>query len=232
MTSGIAALNLAGPEARKVLSQLTDVDVSPSAFPYMACRQGTVAGVPATLLRVGFVGETGWEIHFPAEYGEYMWDTLLEAGAAAGIRPFGVETQRLLRLEKKHVIVGQDTDALSNPYDCDMSWVVKLDKPDFIGRHALESIKSQPSQNRLVGFYASDGGQPDDGNAIVINGKLVGRVTSARFSPQLKKYIGLAWVPAGSAKPGTTVGIRAADKIYSAVIVEEPFYDPEGKRLK
>jgi sarcosine oxidase, subunit alpha len=232
MTSGIAAVNLAGPEARHVLRELTDVDVSPSAFPYMACREGNVAGVPATLLRVGFVGETGWEIHFPAEYGEYMWDTLLEAGAAVGIRPFGVETQRLLRLEKKHVIVGQDTDALSTPYDCDMSWVVKLDKPDFVGRHALESMKAQRSQNRLVGFYALDGGQPDDGNAIVINGKLSGRVTSTRFSPQLKKYIGLAWVPADHAKPGTVVGIRAGDRIHSAMVVQEPFYDPEGKRLK
>jgi len=232
MTSGIAAVNLAGPEARNVLRGLTDVDVSPAAFPYMACREGNVAGVPATLLRVGFVGETGWELHFPAEYGEYMWDTLLEAGAAFGICPFGVEAQRLLRLEKKHVIVGQDTDALSTPYDCDMSWVVKLDKPDFVGRHALEAMKGQRGQNRLVGFCALDGGEPDDGNAIVIEGMLSGRVTSARFSPQLKKYIGLAWVPVDHAKQGTVVGIQAGDKIHLAMIVQETFYDPEGKRLK
>ncbi len=232
MTSGVAAVNLAGPEARGVLSGLSDVDISQASFPYMACRQGNVAGVPATLLRVGFVGETGWEIHFPAEYGEYLWDTLLEAGAGAGIRPFGVETQRLLRLEKKHVIIGQDTDALSNPFDCDMSWVVKLDKPDFIGRHALERLKSQPSESRLVGFYVSDGGRPEDGNAIVMGGHLVGRTTSVRFSPQLNKYIGLAWVPAKHAKPGTVVGIRGNDKTQSAVITQEPFYDPEGTRLK
>jgi sarcosine oxidase, subunit alpha len=232
MTSGIAAVNLAGPEARGVLSKLTDVDVSPSAFPYMACREGNVAGVPAILLRVGFVGETGWEIHFPAEYGEYLWDELLEAGAAADIRPFGVETQRVLRLEKKHIIVGQDTDALANPYDCDMSWVVKLDKPDFIGRYALENMKDQVSQNRLVGFHSSGEGQPDDGNAVVINGKLAGRVTSVRFSPLLKKYIGLAWVPANDAKPGAAFSIYANGKVHSAVVVEKPFYDPEGKRLK
>jgi sarcosine oxidase subunit alpha len=232
MTSGTAAINLAGPEARSVLSQLTDVDVSQSAFPYMACREGKVASVPAILLRVGFVGETGWEIHFPAEYGEYLWDTILEAGARAGIRPFGVETQRLLRLEKKHIIVGQDTDALSNPYDCNMSWVVKLDKPDFVGRHALAHIRSQPSENRLVGFCVSDGGQAEDGNAVVISGKLVGRITSVRFSPRLKKLIGLAWVPGTHAKPGTVVGIHANGKSCSAEIVQEPFYDPEGARLK
>jgi sarcosine oxidase subunit alpha len=232
VTSAIAAVNLAGPEARNVLSKLTDVDCSQAAFPYMACREGIVAGVHALLLRVGFVGETGWEIHFPAEYGEYMWDTLLEAGGAADIRPFGVETQRLLRLEKKHIIVGQDTDALSNPFDCDMNWVVKLEKADFIGRHSLQSIKSQKSENRLVGFYAGDGAQPDDGNAVIIDGKLAGRVTSTRFSPPQKRFIGLAWVPADHAKAGTVIGIRAGDETYSAVIANGTFYDPEGKRLK
>ena len=78
---------------------MTDVDISAAAFPYMACRQGNVAGVPATLLRIGFVGETGWEIHFPAEYGDYLWDALLEAGGSDGLIPFGVETQRVLRLD-------------------------------------------------------------------------------------------------------------------------------------
>jgi sarcosine oxidase subunit alpha len=232
VTSGTAAVNLAGPEARGVLTRLTDIDISQSAFPYMACREGKVAGVPAILLRVGFVGETGWEIHFPAEYGEYLWDTILEAGGSAGIRPFGVETQRLLRLEKKHIIVGQDTDALSNPYDSNMGWVVKLDKPDFVGRDALAAIASQPGENRLVGFCVSDGGQPDDGNAVVIHGRLAGRITSVRFSPRLKKCIGLAWVPETHAKPGTVVAIHASGKTHSAVIVQEPFYDPEGARLK
>ena len=96
-----------------------------------------VAEVPSLLLRIGFVGETGWEIHFPAEYGEHLWHELLEAGKEFGIRPFGVEAQRLLRLEKRHVIVGVDTDALSSPYEAGMAWVAKLDKPDFIGRNAL-----------------------------------------------------------------------------------------------
>jgi sarcosine oxidase subunit alpha len=232
MTSGLSAVNLAGPKSRDILAPLTDVDISSSAFPYMACRQGQVAGVPATLLRVGFVGELGWEIHFPSEYGEYMWDTLLEAGANLGIRPFGVETQRLLRLEKKHVIVGQDTDALSNPYDCDMSWVVKLDKNDFIGRHVLEQIQNQPGPNRLVGFHASRGGYPVDGSAIVIHGKLAGRITSVRFSPRLKKYVGLAWVPAEHAKPGAEIGFHSQGKIHPAVVAEEPFYDAEGARQK
>jgi len=93
-------------------------------------------------------------------------------------------------------------------------------------------LKNRPGENRLVGFHASGSGEPDDGNAIVVNGKLVGRVTSVRLSPQLKKYIGLAWVPAEHAKPGAVVGIHGAGISQTAVIVQEPFYDPEGTRLK
>ena len=104
LTSGRAAVNLAGPNARDTLRKLTDCDLSTKAFPYMACREAEVSGVPSLLMRIGFVGETGWEIHYPAEYGEHLWNKLLEAGATHGIRPFGIEAQRLLRLEKRHVI--------------------------------------------------------------------------------------------------------------------------------
>src|SRR5207237_13907 len=141
-------------------------------------------------------------------YGEYLWEVLLAKGEDLKIRPFGVETQRLLRLEKKHVIVGQDTDALSNPYDSDMKWVVKLDKPDSIGRRALLRMQNQPRANRLVGFHCDDGCHPADGNAVVINGSLAGRVTSVRFSPQLGRYVGMAWVPMEYAKQGSRIGLH------------------------
>ena len=114
--------------------KLTGCDLALESFPYMACRQARVADVECILLRIGFVGETGWEIHCPAESGEDLWKALLDAGSEFGIRPFGVEAQRLLRLEKRHVIVGVDTDALTSPYEADMAWTVKLDKPDFIGK--------------------------------------------------------------------------------------------------
>src|SRR3546814_8507282 len=113
VTAAYAAGNIAGPQARWVLATLCrDIDLSPRAFPYMAVRQGTVADIPALLMRVGFVGELGYEIHVPASQGEALWDALIAAGATFGIRPFGVEAQRILRLEKGHVIVGQDTDGL------------------------------------------------------------------------------------------------------------------------
>ncbi len=232
VTGGRAAVNLAGPQARDVLHALTACDLSSRAFPYMACREADVAEVPALLLRIGFVGETGWEIHFPAEYGEFLWLKLLEAGKPFDIRPFGVEAQRLLRLEKRHVIVGVDTDALSNPYEAGMAWVAKLEKPDFIGRNALSRQAAAAAEQRLVGFIMNDASLPQDGAAILVGGALAGRVTSARYSPGNGKAVGLAWVSAKSSAAGAEIEIRVNGGTARARIVEEAFYDPAGDRLR
>ena len=232
LTSAMAAVNLAGPKARDVLSALTDCEVSNDAFPYMACRNAEVAGVPALLMRLGFVGETGWEIHYPAESGEHLWSALMDAGQRYGIRPFGVEAQRLLRLEKRHVIVGVDTDALTSPYEAGMGWVVKQDKDDFIGKFALGKLAGAPAQQSLVGFTMSANEIPEDGAAILVNGALAGRVTSARYSPAVQKAIGLGWVTAGSANEGAGIEVRVAGRPVKATITQHVFYDPEGARLR
>ncbi len=232
LTGGRAAVNLAGPQARDVLKALTACDLASNAFPYMACREADVADVPSLLLRIGFVGETGWEIHFPAEYGEYLWGKLVEAGRSFGIRPFGIEAQRLLRLEKRHVIVGVDTDALSSPYEAGMAWVAKLDKPDFIGRNALSRLAQTAPQQNLVGFVMQDDSVPQDGAAILVGGALAGRVTSARYSPHAGKAVGLAWVAAASALDGAEIEIRIDGGTARARIAPEAFYDPAGDRLR
>jgi sarcosine oxidase subunit alpha len=232
VTGGRAAVNLAGPQARDLLKTLTACDLSTKAFPYMACREADVAEVPALLMRIGFVGETGWEIHFPAEYGEYLWLKLVEAGKTFDLRPFGVEAQRLLRLEKRHVIVGVDTDALSTPYEAGMAWVAKLDKPDFIGRNALSRQAEAKPEQSLVGFIMNDDAVPQDGAAILVGGALAGRVTSSRYSPKNGKAVGLAWVAAKSAKDGAEIEIRVNGSTARARIVQEAFYDPAGERLK
>ncbi len=116
VTQALCAVNLAGPRAREILAGLTDADCSPEAFAYLDSRQAAVAGVQALLMRIGFVGELGYEIHFPAAYGEDVWNAILSAGKSAGIRPFGLEPQRILRLQKQHIIVGQDTDSESTPF--------------------------------------------------------------------------------------------------------------------
>jgi sarcosine oxidase subunit alpha len=232
LTAGLASMNLAGPLARGVLAQLTDCDLSSSAFPYMDWRQATVAGVPATMMRIGFVGEMGWEIVAAAECGSHLWEQVLQAGAPVNLRPFGVETQRVLRLEKKHIIVGVDTDALSNPYEGGMAWVAKFDKPDFIGRAALARMKQSPLERKLVGFELNGAIAPSDGSPVLVDGKPVGWATSVRFSWEKKKVIGMAWVTPAEAKQGARITLRSDDVDYTAHVVEEVFYDPTGQRLK
>ena len=232
VTAALAAINVAGPRARETLAKLTDLDLSPKAFRYMRSGRGQVAGVEAILLRIGFVGETGWEVHFPAEYGEYMWDAVMQAGAEFGIAPFGLEAQRILRLEKKHIIVGQDTDAVTTPLESDLGWAVRFDKDDFIGRGALAAAGERGMRDKLVGFTMRDGGVPDDGDPVVANETPVGRVSSARLSPTMGKGFGLAWVPVDLAEDGSEIYIRIDGRDVPADVRMEPVYDPEGERLR
>ncbi len=232
VTSAYASINVAGPSARETLAKLTEVDLSSRKFRYMRAARGDVAGVPAILLRIGFVGETGWELHFPSEYGEHVWDALMDAGGEFGISPFGVEAQRVLRLEKGHVIVNQDTDAVSNPLDSGLEWAVRFDKQDFIGRAGLVAARERGPKDRLVGFVMDDDEIPEDGVPVMSDDAPVGRVTSARMSPTLGKGFGLAWVPVEMAKDGSPIGIRVEGKVARATVRTEPVYDPQGRRLR
>jgi len=234
LTAGLAAVNVAGPKARELLSKVTNVALSNEAFPYMNSAEGLVAGVPAILLRIGFVGETGWEIHFPAEFGEHLWDALMQAGKDIGVRPFGVETQRVLRLDKKHVIVGQDTDALSTPYEADMPWTVKLEKEDWVGKAALRAAKEKRSSRFLVGFMMDDAVTAHDSDSVFSQdgATLVGFVTSSRFSPSAGRCVGLALISSGLAKEGNAIKVKTDGRLSDAKVTLKPFYDPEGKRLK
>ena len=232
VTSSYGAINVAGPRARETLSKLTDVDLSSDAFGYMRSVSGNVAGVPCIFLRIGFVGETGWELHFPSEYAHHLWTELMEAGAEFEIGPFGLEAQRILRLEKGHIIVSQDTDAVTDPLDAGMRWAVRFDKPDFIGRAGLAANRKRESEEKLVGFVMRGDLVPEDGQAIVENGSPIGRVTSSRLSPTLKKGFGLGWVPANHAEEGVEILIRVGDKDLPAVVATEPIYDPDGERLR
>lgn len=233
VTGALGAINVAGPRARDLLAPLTDLDLAPEAFPYLGVREGHVAGVPCVVLRIGFVGELGYEIHFPADYGESLWDVLVEAGAPLGIVPFGVEAQRVLRLEKQHAIVGHDTDALSNPLEADLAWAVKLDKPDFVGRDALLAVRARDRRQQLVGFeLAGAGPVPAEGAAVVADGRPIGRVTSAKWSPHLGRAIGLAWLPPEAAREGAAFDVRVDGATRRATVVTRPFYDPDGARLR
>ncbi len=234
VTSVYGAVNLAGPRSRDVLRKLTTLDLSPEALPYLAATEGVVGGIPALILRIGFVGELGYEIHFPSDYGEAMWEALLEAGAEFGIRPFGVEAQRVLRLEKGHIIVAQDTDALSTPLEADLEWAVKFEKADFVGKRALHALKHRGQRQKLVGFEVLSGdGGPAEGDPVVDGGgRPVGRVSSVRRSPTLERSIGLAWLPAERAAVGGEFSIWSDGRTFRAAVAPVPFYDPDGARMR
>lgn len=234
LSQALAAMNLSGDTSRRFLSKLVEIDMSNEAFPYMGCRKATIEGVNVTLFRIGFTGDLSYEVHFPAEYGESMWELLMEKGKPYGLFPFGVETQRILRLEKGHLLPGVDTDALSTPYEAGVGFAVKDDKPDFIGRAFLKQFKERGVRDRLV-LYKLKPGDPIPGDGVTIreNGKAIGRVTSSRRSPTLGAGIGLCWVPKDLAEPGSRITIRLADgRDVDGEVLEHAAYDPEGVKLK
>jgi sarcosine oxidase, subunit alpha len=233
VTGGLAAVNVAGPRARELLGPLTDLDLSNDAFSYLDAREGQVAGVPCLLLRIGFVGELGYELHFPSPYGEHVWDELLKAGEDFGVRPFGLEPQRILRLEKMHILVGQDTDSESNVLEANMPWIAKLDKDDFVGKWSLEHVQERGIRDLLVGFEMENGRVPPEGGQVVLEGtRPIGRITSSRWSPELRKVIGMAWVPAELAEDGRSFLVTIDGGFERATVRLSPFFDPEGTRLR
>jgi sarcosine oxidase subunit alpha len=234
LTQGLAAINLAGPRAREIMAKVTDLDCSNETFPYLDGQQGEIAGVQCLILRIGFVGEVGYEIHFPAAYGEHLWDALLQAGQPHGLRPFGLEPQRILRLQKMHILVGQDTDSESTPFGAAMPWIVKLDKDqDFIGKWALQHYAETTPATALVGFTLPNGDVPTEGSVVIDEaGTPAGQVTSARHSPVLGQTIGMAWVPHALAADGARITISDEGRRLAAEIQTKPFYDPDGEVLR
>ncbi len=242
MTSEYASINIAGPNSRTLLRRLAgDVDLDPEAFPYMNVRTATIAGVPHCLAwRIGFTGELSFEIHVPADQGLHVWEALLDTGRDLGAAPFGVEAQRIMRLEKGHFIVGQDTDGLTQANAAGLDWLVKLDKPDFIGLPELVWAKERENDgNRerlvLVGLQPVDPTLvPPEACQLVEGSRIVGRFTSSRLSPTLGRSIGLGFVAERLSAAGTVVTVRLEDGTTEPVTVmaHHAHFDPEGTRLR
>jgi sarcosine oxidase subunit alpha len=227
VSGALAAVALSGPRARDVLSRVADVD----GLEYLGVRECTVAGVPALVMRIGFLGELGFEIHFPAGAAEHVWDAIMDAGAPEGILPLGVEALKALRLEKGHIIIGIDTDSETTMLETSVDRMIAWDKGDFVGRDALARMRDRGADRRLVGFVADE--LPREGTAVLAGGSIGGRVTSARRSAVSGRVIGLAYVPAALAQDGARFemdmgeGRRAAATVHLA-----PFYDPDGERMR
>ena len=233
LTGAVAAINVAGPKARELMTRVSEDDYSNDGLAYLDAKQLRVAGVPCLALRIGFVGELGYELHFPSPHAEHVWDVLLERGADLDARPFGLEPQRILRLEKGHVIVSQDTDSESNLLEAAMPWIVKQDKEfEWVGKWATQQVADRGLHWMLVGFESPSGTLPVEGGQVVVDGVSSGRVTSVRHSAELEKVIGLAIVPHELAVDGGRFDVQVNGRAVPMRVHLGPFFDPAGERLK
>jgi sarcosine oxidase subunit alpha len=227
MTAARGAINVAGPQARTLLQRLSDDALDNESFPYLRHREITVAGVPCRAIRLGFVGELSYELHHPSALSGGLWDALLAAGADLGIRPHGLDALRLLRLEKGHIIVGQDTDFDATPAKLNMPWAAKLEKPTFVGRTGLERSAAAETQRKLIAV-AFGPEAPPEGAALTVDGRYVGNLTSSAYSPVLGHGVALGWVSRTDGSFPTTVEAGSA----TGTVVEHAFYDPAGELLR
>ncbi len=223
-THSLGAINVTGPLAGQLLARL-GVDEPPA---YLGHKRLSVAGVPCQIFRLSFTGELSYELHHPAEQSVALWRALLAAGADLGIKPHGLDTLLRLRLEKGHVIVGQDTDFDSTPRRIHHEWAVKLDKEFFIGRGAVIRTNKIPLDKLLVGLEMDDKDSPYEGAVIEVNDQYAGFVTSSTYSPVLGKSVMLGWLyyVDGVLPDKVVVDGRLAHR------VPVPFYDKEASRAR
>ena len=180
MTAAFSALNVTGPEARALLQALPgDIDLGRDAFRYLDGRSGTLAGVPVRVMRIGFTGELSFELHCPSSSAVALWDAVMDAGRGLGLRPYGLEASRILRLEKGHILIGQDTDALTTPAELGFDWAISRKKPFFVGKRSIEMRSRIGETRRLVGLDLA--GQPElPGESCLVLREAVPRSTQNR----------------------------------------------------
>jgi sarcosine oxidase subunit alpha len=225
-TAMVGAINVAGPRSRDLLSRLCDDPIDAAALPYPGHAQITVAGIACRAIRVGFVGELSFELHHPRSRSVELWTALMAAGADLGVAPHGLDALDVLRLEKAHIYLGQDTLPDDHPWKLGLGWSVAMDKGSFLGRTALERMAAFPPERKLLGLAFDHA--PQRGAPLYAGSTIVGRVTSCAWSHALGRHIGLGWIRSVNGEfPAALLAGRVP-----ATVVATPFYDPTGERLR
>jgi aminomethyltransferase len=231
-SSRYALLAVQGPASAAAVQPLTGVDLS-SLAPFTFAH-GEVANVRATISRTGYTGEDGFEIFVPPQSADRVWQAVLASGEADGLVPCGLGARDTLRLEAAMRLYGNDIDEETTALEAGLGWIVGWQKPDFVGAAALRAQRAAGLSRRLVGFELVDPGIARRGHAVLAGGARVGVVTSGTQTPYLKKSIGMAYVPADKAAPGTGIQIDIRGRTANAIVVPLPFYkrttEPEGHR--
>jgi aminomethyltransferase len=213
---------LQGPRSQEILQPLTQVALA--AMKYYTFVHGDVSGVPCIVSRTGYTGEDGFELYGPPDAAETLWYALLGSGAPHGLVPAGLAARDTLRLEAKMALYGNDIDDTTTVLEADLSWILKLEKGEFLGRDALLRQKAAGLTRLLVGFETEGRAIARHGHKAVVDDACVGTVTSGSFAPFLKKNIGLVYLPIGLTPPGSRFSIDIRGRLEPAVVVPTPFY--------
>ena len=228
VTSRYACYCLWGPLARDILAPLTESDVSDAAFPYLTARELNIGPVPCLAVRVTFVGELGWELYCPTEYGVRLWDTLWEAGRSYGLCAGGYRAIESLRLEKGYRVWGSDVTSTDTPFEAGLGFAVAMRKGDFVGRRAVEAHTSPTRLLTCLEPLAVVLGE----EPVRIEGRVAGRVTSGGYGYTVKRSIAYAYLPIENAVAGQRVDVNLFGQWVAAEVALEPLYDRENLRVR
>ena len=217
-----AQIAVQGPKAIDIVQRLTRTPLQPIKYYHFV--DGEVDSVWARIARTGYTGEDGFELYVAPERAEGIWEKLLDAGQEFGLKACGLGARNTLRLEAKMALYGHEIGPSITPYEADLGWIVKLQKPDFIGKSALEKQQAEGSKRTLAGFEMRGRGIARDGYEVHVDGSAAGWVTSGGPAPTLNKNIGLCIVPNDAAQPGRSLQIMIRNQPVEAVVVPTPFY--------
>jgi aminomethyltransferase len=222
ISEATSLLAIQGPDAVKTLQKLTPVDLS--EIPYYGFARGSFDGIDNVILsNTGYTGAGGFELYFPNENAEQIWDAIFDAGKEFGIKPIGLGARDTLRLEMGFCLYGNDIDDNTSPLEAGLGWITKFTK-EFTDKSVLETLKKEGVKRKLVGFEMIDRGIPRHDYAICdASGTVIGKVTSGTQSPTLNKAIGLGYVPTALATPGSEIYINIRENLIKASVVKLPF---------
>jgi aminomethyltransferase len=225
VSDDLAQLAIQGPESPKVMNKLLGFDIEEvKFFRFTVTKIGSCENV--ILSQTGYTGSKGFEIYFPNEYGDEIWDLVFEAGKEFDIKPIGLAARDTLRLEAGLCLYGNDLTDTTSPIEASLGWITKfVDGNDFINRERLAQQKEEGVTRKLKGFEMIDKGIPRQHYEICdAEGNSIGEVTSGTMAPYLKKAIGMGYVKKEYAKADTEIYIRIRKKLAKAKVVKIPFY--------
>ena len=221
ISDSVGLLAVQGPKSRKILNQLFDIDFNKLSFYHF--QYGSIKGFNVMISRTGYTGELGYEIFVKSKNLIEIWKNILSTGKEFGISPAGLGCRDTLRMEMRYPLYGLDINENINPIEADLSWVTKFDKEFFIGKNKLTKLNKY-SQKKLVCIEMAEKAIPRNGCSIIINNKIVGKVTSGTMSPSLKKGICIGYIKSICYQKKGKIYIDIRGKKKKGYIVDSPFY--------